>query len=242
MNNQNIKFVPMIFSTPMVQAILRGEKNQTRRIMNPQPKEGYTPEIYKGNDFKYHIESRKSPILLEDDSWHFANKGDIIWVRETFIEGYAMEDGNFMYDENGKEIPRTWYKADGDLGNWYNGTSDFPSENIPWKPSIHMPKQACRTWLKVTDVRVERLQDISEEDAIGEGIIPATKDKNTWKYGLEGWKWTDFEKTARGAYMKLWEQINGENSWDLNPWVFVYKFDRLEGMPEWFLPHKNTKD
>lgn len=270
MNNQDIKFVPMLFSTPMVQAIFNDTKNQTRRLQglelinqNPNDWQFEWVDFSLKKPFRFTKKSSVNERTLKDRTFiqeevkAKAKVGDIIWCRETFVEGYAMEDGNFMNDGNGNQIQRIWYKADGDLGNWYTGDSDFPTENIPWKPSIHMKKEACRNFLKVADVRVERLQDISEDDAIGEGVeksylcysdptkgysfisynVPRTEIYRKKKIKVVG----GYFEFAKDSYKSLWEEINGKGSWNKNPWVFVYKFDRLEGVPEGFLPPTNAK-
>lgn len=103
-----------------------------------------------------------------------------------------------------------------------------------------MPRWASRITLEVTGIRVERLQDISEEDAIAEGLSGITKDGKLIKYGIPdqdglpgtdntGWPWRDWQKDPRDAYRRLWESINGRGSWDANPWVWVVEFKRVEG-------------
>jgi hypothetical protein len=98
---------------------------------------------------------------------------------------------------------------------------------IKWKPSIHMPKDVCRIWLEVTNVRAERLHDITEEDARAEGIREFTKDDKLCKYGLPDWNWQDMFRTAKQSFMQLWCMINGFESWNENPWVWVIEFKVL---------------
>lgn len=131
----------------------------------------------------------------------YGKKGDILWVRETW-RGIEQETGGFRYE----------YKA---------------TEKInlidKWKPSIFMPKEAARIFLKVTDVRVERLQDISEADAIAEGIVMNNTPHEGW-YWMENVYSTD---SALIAYEKLWNKINGKKyPWDSNPWVWVISFEK----------------
>ncbi|MDO8997221.1 MAG: hypothetical protein Q7U77_11390 [Sediminibacterium sp.] len=188
-----MKYIPILFSTAMVQAIIEGRKSMTRRVVKPQPSE---TGVSAFNDGEH--PQMKCP---------YGQVGDILWVRESFISGYECDEGSFNTDEDGEYIPVLKYKADRESFDWYDGNSDFPCEKIPWKPSIHMPKSACRIFLKITNVRVERLQDISEEDAIAEGIA---------------------------SFKSLWQSINGEKSWDDNPWVWVIEFERIE-KPENFI-------
>ena len=159
-NEQNGVFRPMIFSTPMVQAILEGRKTQTRRIMKHQPPLGnykfginVTGTRCKENGL-FHwigIDEEMEYKVTDSDQPYFkcqVNIGDIIWVRETFSTGNI---------ENGKHTGFR-YKADDE------------SFNVKWKPSLFMPKKACRLFLEITDIRIERLNDISESDAEKEGI------------------------------------------------------------------------
>lgn len=201
---------PILFSTEMVQAILAGSKTQTRRVLKPQPKEGFTPRIYKGNDEKWYLESRKSNTELEFINWNVPQKGTIIWVRETW--SYGSDSLPFIYKSG------------------YPNNIPYHFENIPdiskikWKPSIHMPKEAARIFLKIIDVRVERLQDISEYDAICEGI-ELLESTNLYK---------DYEDRhnslnhARISFASLWNSINSELTWKSNPWVWVIDFERIE--------------
>lgn len=141
----------------------------------------------------------------------YGKPGDRLWVRETF----CYHDDLAMY----------LYKAD-----------DVTC--CKWKPSIHMPRSASRILLEVKNVRVELLQDISEEDAIDEGLKAITKDGKLIKYGIPdrdgypgaddfGWNWGDWDKSPVLAYKRLWQSINGKGSWDLNPFVWVIEFKRI---------------
>src|SRR5690606_17756762 len=136
-------------------------------------------------------------------------KGDVFWVRETW-----------------KKSPQkcTWqeysYKA-----NYPNVLSELGS----WRPSIHMPKEACRIFLEVTNVRVERLRDISESDAIAEGIEVINNEKfgRVFKHYFMG-NQEHYFKVPELSFQSLWQSINGKNSWEANPWVWVYDFKRVE--------------
>lgn len=237
-----MKHIPILFSTPMVQAILDGRKTMTRRIVKPQPdpeSDGieYIP-VAPSLDWEQHYNEIWKPFHWETSEGEsissfcpYGQPGDVLWVRESFISGCEMEDGYFKHDEHGNTITKTWYKADGDLNQWYTGDSDFPVENIPWKPSIHMPKSACRIFLEVASVRVERLQDISIDDAVKEGIEPIThppyNDVKKW-----GWRFKDYIGNSVclpvASFQTLWQSINGPASWDANPWVWVVEFKRID--------------
>lgn len=169
---------PILFSTPMVQAILNRLKWQTRRVVKPQP-DSRGP--------------RTANVLFED--WHGKEirpkykAGDILWVRETWQHTKVLNlhpvDANYGYV----------YRADAqpweDIEGW------------KWKSPIFMPKEACRIFLKVTDVRVERLQSISEADAKAEGV------------------------DSVDSFFALWQKINGTESLAANPWVWVYEFESI---------------
>lgn len=131
--------------------------------------------------------------------------GDILWVRETWND-LSNNEGNFVY------------LADGDKGLKDKFFGVLTTKDIKWKPSIHMPKASARIFLKVTDVRVERLQDITEEDARAEGVIPI--------YGNE----FASEKRHYPAFARLWDSLNAKRGfgWDTNPWVWVIQFERVE--------------
>lgn len=155
------------------------------------------------------------------DDWNACPYGSIggrLWVRETWARD--SEDGALFY------------RADVGTGNeaddWQHNI-DVGASGYRWRPSIHMPRAASRITLEITAVRVERLQDISEEDAIAEGVeaIPSTGENcgpNRFSVNC-GWLFLN-SPTAAGAYAMLWEQINGAGSWDANPWVWVVEFNR----------------
>jgi len=213
---------PILFSTPMVQAILDGRKTQTRRIIKPQPRCSEN-HLGLGWDPKQ-VEWANEPFrpVLSDDVMYCGNcgeyvqfdgsglkipygkGGDILWVRETFIP--PLRYGT---------INRYIYKAIEDL-DCFKGY---------WKPSIFMPKEACRIRLEITNIKVERLRDVSREDAINEGIDSKTGSilGPLYKiYDTKEWNIYPIE-----SYKSLWESINGKDSWNLNPWVWVIEFKRV---------------
>lgn len=206
---------PIIFSTPMVQAILEGRKTQTRRLVNPQPPEGARPsmpQVYVPVKIKADGEMVEgAPVYgtsdLHGQNWGvkcpYGQPGDVLWVRETFLKL------NFKDKE-----PRFLYKAE-------------PTHQTmgKWKPSIHMPKTAARIWLEITEVKVEKLQDISEDDAVAEGIELIDQARQ-----LVYKRYDDYYSVTSSAYVafwSLWAKINGEDSWQQNPYVWVVKFKVL---------------
>ncbi|MFA5299764.1 MAG: hypothetical protein WC389_16385 [Lutibacter sp.] len=198
-------FKPILFSTPMVQAILRGEKTQTRRIMQEQPP---CQLLSCGTSGRYWADN---PEDLRAKYFRCKYEiGDILWVRETWQHAKCLninpEDENYGFV----------YKADGQPWEDY--------EHWTWKPSIFMPKEAARIFLKITNIRVDRLNDISESDAVAEGIVMNNTPHIGW-YWMENVYSTD---SPIMAYERLWQKINGEKSWAENPFVWVYAFERTD--------------
>ncbi|EDV3146929.1 hypothetical protein YU01_004590 [Salmonella enterica subsp. enterica] len=226
----------MIFNAEMVRAILEGRKTQTRRIMKVQPG---TPEFglrriiesskanengmyFWSQDDACGIKARSKPFLFP-----YGEVGDRIWVRETFqgplfdyeqMQSYLEDSSKFekpefcQYAADGKPAPE-YYDADDNL-------------HCGWRPSIHMPRWASRILLEITNVRVERLNAISEEDARAEGII----DGGCLNCGEpEPCGCANPEPDATDAFAYLWQSIYGQENWNANPWVWVIDFKRIEG-------------
>jgi hypothetical protein len=208
---------PILFSAPMVQALLAGRKTQTRRILKPQPPrfQHYGRDIMDwGLSGIYQEDDQEgtSKWMLDvqtdvDDNSHevidvrFA-KGDRLYVRETWSADRLMS--GFKPRDMLTSTP-IWYWADGNPhdGDW-----------IKPKPGIHMPRWASRLTLTVTDVRVERLHQIVPADAIAEGIF-APANSQTIDCAT---------RDPRDDYRALWNNINGANAWDANPWVVAVSF------------------
>lgn len=188
---------PILFNAEMVRAIQNGRKTVTRRVVKHQPE--------RNNDIIYkHPECEKWFISPDDDNVPETEikptykVGDILYVRETWAR-YSICIG---------VMPTIYYKADG-----------ITPDNIKWIPSIYMPKEAARIFLRVTDVRVERLQDITEKQAIAEGI----------RIGMGGEPYF----SCRDAYAPLWNSAvkradRDKYGWAANPWVWVIEFEKLE--------------
>jgi len=186
---------PIIFSAEMVSAILEGRKTQTRRVIKPQP-----AWINSSGRWCWPIPKTKrhkgccdEVVTASREWWEYLSSeqlpyqsGDILWVRETWCHADTTDE--------------IIYK------------SDNPSLSAKWRPSICMPRKAARLFLRVKNVRVERLQDIAEIEATHEGIIK--------HLGIH----------ARNDFSKLWDSIYGKRGygWDTNPWVWVIDFERRE--------------
>ncbi|HDX9141227.1 TPA: morphogenetic protein [Klebsiella michiganensis] len=231
----------MIFNGEMVRAILDGRKTQTRRIMKLQPK----PSKSRPGDFWFsskklesmvHVSDLapgNSPIadyhlFIQEHCCQFGAVGDRIWVRETFqgpLFDYDLMD-SYCKDPTPFEKPEFCvYKADGvPAPEFYDADDEL---HCCWRPSIHMPRWASRILLEITDVRVERLNAISEEDATAEGVPPAGSLLPDYPGTFLTPK-GDFA-TAKVAFQRLWESIYGEESWKANSWVWVISFKRVEG-------------
>ena len=178
---------PILFSGPMVQAIREGRKTQTRRVVKPQPDFVNKLGVPFYPDGKGPVDYRLCP---------YGQTGDRLWVRETFAQIGVEGRGQ-----------ATVFRASGefDAEKW-----DMPQREWKgWKPSIFMPRWASRTTLEITGVHVQRLNEISEDDAREEGWHPAD--------GQGPCEW----------YEDLWNSINGPGSWGANPWVWVIEFKRI---------------
>lgn len=227
-----MKEIPILFSTPMVQAILEGRKSQTRRIMEPQP--WYGSQVPDGPHFIFPPGSgqRFNAEVSKNGNWYVMQEGfqryfskmakwqpgDLLWVREIYkIEGSMS---------HGESVLGVKYKAG---GRWIQNDSKevfdiFHKSKEGWRPNIFLPKIAARIWLQVTDIRVERLQDISEEDAKAEGVEKIDDSIFCWRH--YGGKYAGCS-TARNSFQSIWKSINGDESWNINPWVWVISFNIL---------------
>jgi hypothetical protein len=204
---------PILFSAPMVRAILSDSKTQTRRVMKPQPPAHV-------NDFcTFHNPKGPGlahfgfdPVAREALDWFavcpYGQVGDRLWVREAWAHVGTCDPGLTVYRADYPAcVPRQYQNVP-------------PDESIKWKPSIHMFRADSRITLEITEVRVERLQDICEADAIAEGISEF----------IGGW-WCEHDDaeqiagmTPQEGYRHLWERINGPGSWEANPWVWAVNF------------------
>lgn len=202
-SKSGMKERPILFSAPMVRAILDGRKTQTRRVIKPQPGPGvnaFTPAEVNAAWQEGWI-----PVKCP-----YGDSGDRLWVRENFAivpaSAYRMSEG----------VQQTINPNDRDMAAIYAAGWD---RSIPrWKPSIHMPHWASRITLEITDVRVERLNDISEADAIAEGCK-----------GLNCPPDHEGDVSPQEEFRDLWQSINAaKHPWSSNPWVWVIAFKRVE--------------
>lgn len=247
---------PILFSGPMVRALLAGTKTQTRRLVKWR---GETPDFHGGRGDTLDLSAwgwffdgprHNGYMVLErglderHDHGHislpspYGDPGVRLWVRETW-----STDQLHVYP-----CPRAWYRADFgryedpalSAGEFHTCSKEQRARKVSvsdcwacvrdaygkfiWKPSIHMPRRASRLSLEITGVRVERLQKISEADAKAEGIEQMA---HVWKNydRKDRLQFID----PRDSYRSLWESINGPGSWELNPWVWVIEFKKVDG-------------
>lgn len=222
---------PILFSADMVRAILAGRKTQTRRVVK---REGcqcgeWEPQEQSATLDGYQIAGHSGRwwcdcCTSDQDAVNcpYGAPGDRLWVRENLRRS---EDG-------------LWGRYEAD-GAWVVSRPPYVPLRVSWHhpkyrclsarqerlrvPSIHMPRRASRLTLKVVDVRVERLQDISEADAKAEGV--ESMGSTTFRHYTRS---NDFCSSAKSSYRTLWESINGAGSWEKNPWVWVVEFKRVE--------------
>ncbi|HHL4120193.1 TPA: hypothetical protein ACQ7VI_000339 [Klebsiella pneumoniae] len=245
----------MIFNGEMVRAILDGRKTQTRRIMKPQPEPcPRGGHWWPSNVFKtmLHVEEEMQNGKggwggLVGDACPFGDVGDRIWVREAYRFPASLDDVSptgvgEMAVATGYRKPwaPTFYEFTGTFSDGWKGFETPPkvSDAGKLRPSIHMPRWASRILLEITDVRVERLNAISPEDAESEGLertnftgfgdepgLPSYPEPDVYFDPLKK-QWKEYPPEA---FAGLWESIYGEGSWQANPWVWVIEFKRVEG-------------
>jgi len=237
---------PIIFSAPMVRAILEGRKSQTRRVIKPQPT--VTEVLLRQRGAWIAGESLSDQVNAAwqhgfvDVSCPYGQPGDRLWVRETFASWHGTEIFS------GRPWPCTAYRAG---RSWINGNCpdrargevfwrapDYKPEAVKWKPAIHMPRAFSRILLEITDVRVERVQDIDDGDALEEGIHTVEIGSGySPRFSAFSDSWQAIvESQARAhdwphdAFRDLWDTINAKRGfgWDANPWVWALTFKRVE--------------
>jgi hypothetical protein len=207
-----MKHHPILFSTEMVRAIQEGTKTQTRRVVKPQPdviENGFVLTEREDVGSKCFIYNDRSDGDLKELFCPYGKPGDVLWVREKWRPLVDCKTGEKSFDFYA-EMPDDFHKQ-------------YPRK---WKPSIHMPKDSARIWLLITHIRLERLQTISEDDAIAEGIaeIHPAPFIIRWKDYLS----TSLLDSPYWSFYSLWCKINGIESWKSNPWVWVVEFEKIE--------------
>lgn len=214
-----IKERPILFSAPMVRSILEGRKTVTRRAVKIQPRSQADIGSYGlGQPF-----IRNPDVARPNPECPYGKPGDRLWVRETFIDlrGTGVEHR----PDPDSPIQRYAYAADCRPGSHSDeARKDF---GLKYKPSIHMPRAACRILLEITDVRVERLQDISEDQAQAEGVRLMLDGSDTWVSREGPGNLVTPWPTAKEAFSDLWNSINGPHAWAANPWVWAVSFKRV---------------
>lgn len=210
MKRHDVTERPILFNGQMVPPVLADIKTQTRRVVKPQP---YSVSLVpSGNhlfdyrtdlsDYSRVVDMNKAVTLCP-----YGQIGHKLWVKESFSGPHCVEkQGGFP------ALPPSQWHPESEIWYWADGNPQHGDWTRP-RPSIHMPRWASRITLEITDVRVERLQDISRGDAMAEGCpfpnMAAGPDPRQW-------------------YAELWNQINGPSSWDFNPWVWCVTFKRIK--------------
>lgn len=198
-----IKERPIIFNGEMVKAILDGRKTMTRRIAKPLRKN--PPSLLSGEwSDSYVLDKGNHEWLMKDCP--FGKVGDRLWVRETFA----------VYGDKDDEHCVIHYRA--------NNPEHFSRKGMGFKPSIHMPRWASRITLEITSIRIERLQDISEDDAKAEGVNGGCIVCGEL---AENCKCATPSPDFKDSFIHLWRSIYGEESWSANPWVWVVEFKQV---------------
>lgn len=237
-----IKERPILFSAPMVRAILEGRKTVTRRALNAQSLKniGYGVQLGECHELPSEGPLHPNSIRYYIDFCPFGQPGDRLWVRETFglqVRNYGGGTGEHIVYRATNPDAIYCKSAEG---------QEYP---VKWKPSIHMPRHSSRILLEITDVRVERLQDISEEQAQAEGCFFTDYGRKCGHTGSgwtevgdcpapeahhpqrNGWMWDKTSSpneclgTATWAFANLWQKTGGD--WEDNPWVWVVEFKRV---------------
>jgi hypothetical protein len=189
---------PILFSGPMVRALLAGTKTQTRRAFSPRMEKLMRAAAAMGEVSHFLDEGSMQPNDLDyvRSFFPYGQPGDRLWVRETHNTHGGLAT----------------YRADGDwIADYHREEPQQP--RLRWVPAIHMPRAVSRITLEITGVRVERLQDISDPDALAEGCS-----HDDMRHG---------DRLA-SVYARLWEDINGPGAWAQNPWVWVVEFERAQ--------------
>lgn len=207
---------PILFNTDMVRAILDGRKTETRRPIKPHLPNRIIKYVCYGRPPGF-LESNWILNYENDIVNYFGHikppfqVGDILYIRETWCRHTDMHNNSFEC----AITPGFYYKVDA-LKSWVNN-----KEIVKWRPSIHMPKEAARIFLKVTEVRAEQLHDITDEGCKVEGVRPSIDgDAKDWLENENGWHRT---------FRQLWDGVY--KNWSENPWVWVIKFKKYESLP-----------
>jgi len=195
----------ILFSAPMIRALLDGRKTMTRRVVKPQP-DGHRRWTKLADAAWWTASPGEDWQSSVDVRCPFGDPGDRLWVRETFA--YAGPRG----ERDGQVVYRADL-SDDEVRDSNLAPSLAREYGSQWRPAIHMPRWASRLTLAITAVRVERVQEITDEDAVREGVVEDRGPGETW-----------YEGKAKGIFARLWDTIHGPGAWDRNDWVWVVEF------------------
>lgn len=211
---------PILFSGAMVRAILDGHKTETRRVLTTGRRfEDCSPIVCDLDRMQDYPDGTCRPVFIEPDGTPFSvqcpygTAGDRLWVRETWYDNLCGRT-----DEQRASREEVIYRADGEFADHFEQVEDNPR----WSPSIHMPRWASRLTLDVTNVRVERLQDITSDDVLAEGV-------RVDGAPIVGEYRVHDPAELRHGYRLLWDSLNAPRGygWNVNPWVWVVAFRRI---------------
>lgn len=222
-----MKSRPILFTATMIRALLDGRKSQTRRIVKDWNivRVSDRTEFCDRSPYPLSRKDRGDAAYVELDDGRFVGlpcpyggPGDLLWVKESWA--YRLDcdhlNGTQLYERG---VRQAWYWADGPGKTCRTGCAGAAGRV---RAARFMPRWASRLTLKITEVRVQRLQEISEEGALAEGVSwePGDQEANVRKWGTE--------QTARMRYADLWDHINGPGSWEANPWVWAISFEVIK--------------
>lgn len=215
-----MKVHPILFSGPMIRALLEGRKTMTRRVAKL---------LLPGDKDYINADTHEEWITKRAMQCPYGQARNLLWVRETFCPIDDRPFGGVQWIDY-RATPKY---EDCHPAGWENAPDD--PEALKWKPSIFMPRTASRLTLELTGVRVERLSDLTDADAVAEGLAAVTKDGTLFKYGIPdrdglpgtdnyGWPWDEWSVSPRGAYFRLWDKLNGPLACADNPWIWALSF------------------
>lgn len=215
---------PILFNCDMVRAILRGQKTQTRRPIMPQPvihpdaPKPFGEWTHKGQKIQWGPGA--FPTLHFARHCPFGQPGDLLWVRETFARHPQDADSIFYRADD------SWYRTSDAV--WAN--LDGPDIPVKWTPSIHMPRALSRITLEITDINVDRVQDIAEKDAWAEGMEALDGSFNEATLCATAKRYHLCVEDSRCIYAHLWDSLYAKRGlgWNANPWVWVVEFECVE--------------
>lgn len=240
-----MKFHPILFSTPLVQAILDGNKTMTRRIINNTEDHYYQSLVHHAtgkHTFVLNDNYNPTDKDVKEVKCPYGEVGDVLWVREEhYAYGIWVKNGTTKTGKQKYKFKRTgrvYYNDTYPEGfKFYKSlASHTKAGKLPDSPSFYkrlsrfMPKKFCRIFLQIKSIKVERLQDISEADAIAEGVLEyddGTYKNYSTKKGLREQDGVEC-LLAKGSFQTLWMEINGIENWKENPWLWVIEFQRIE--------------